>query len=239
MKTSIMTKYAMLALFSASFIALNNCGNHSNSEDTAYKAEQNGAASDLAILASPPAGYPVTLDAVLPILSVETTCGDGTDNDGDGLVDCADNDCHVHPECSEFGPPLEELDNSRSLTIYPNGIIVPEDVVFLKGRAYDQDDEHSSWQRNAMFATSIKDCWIDPLMQDPYNFVALGEPLAAGPQGPIGPQLNPKVPFVVGPRRGLIDECEEGTDLFEFHFDDDNGDGAGAGGDYSDDEGGV
>jgi hypothetical protein len=237
MKTSIMSKYAMLALFSASFIALNNCGNQSNStEDASYKPVENGSASDLAILGAP--GYPVFTGGYLPILSVETACGNGVDDDGDGLTDCGDNDCHIHPECSEFGPPLEEIDNSRALTIYPNGILVPEDVAFLKTRAYDQDDQHG-WNRTAFFATSIKDCWIDPLMQDPYNFVALGEPLVAGPQGPIGPQLLPPVAPVIGPRRGLINECEEGTDLFEFHFDDDNGDGAGAGGDFSDDEGGT
>ena len=234
----MMTKYAMLALFSTSFIALNNCGNQSNSsEDQAYNTEQNGSASDLVILPSPPAGYPVYKDTVLPTEAVETTCVDGVDNDGDGLADCADSDCAIHPECAEFGPPLEELDNSRSLTIYPNGILVPEDVVFLKERGADDDDQHRS-RRTNFFSASITDCWIRPLEQDPYEFIALGDPLVAGPAGPIGPQYG-KVPHVVGPRRGLIDECEEGTDIFEFHMDDDNGDGAGAGGDYSDDEGGT
>lgn len=238
MKTGIMTKYAMLALFSTSFIALNNCGNQSNSsEDQAYKTEENGSASDLAILASPPAGYPVYKGVVLPIDNVETMCVDGTDDDGDGLVDCADNDCHIHPECSQFGPPLEELENSRSLTVYPNGILVPEDVVFEKTRGADDDDQHR-WNRSNFFPASITDCWIRPLEQDPYDFIQLGHPLVAGPAGPIGPQFG-AVPGIVGPRRGLINECEEGTDIFEYHMDDDNGDGAGAGGDFSDDEGGT
>lgn len=238
MKRSIMTKYAMLVLFSASFIALNNCGNQSNSsEDQAYKAEQNGSASDLAIIASPPAGYPAYTGAVLPAESVETSCGDGVDNEGDGLTDCEDNDCAIHPECSQFGPPLEELDNGRALTVYPNGILVPEDVVFLKERGADDDDQHR-WNRTNFFPSAFKDCWIRPLEQDPYDFIPLGDPLVAGPAGPIGPQYG-AVPAIVGPRRGFINECEEGTGLFEAHMDDDNGDGAGAGGDFSDDEGGT
>jgi hypothetical protein len=35
----------------------------------------------------------------------------------------------------------------------------------------------------------------------------------------------------IGPRAGLINECEFGTDLLFHHMDDDNNAGAGAGGD--------
>lgn len=31
----------------------------------------------------------------------ETRCGDGVDNDGDGLIDCEDGDCATTPECPE------------------------------------------------------------------------------------------------------------------------------------------
>ncbi|GEM_PF-2404388 len=240
MKTSLINKYAMLALLSTSFIALNNCGNQSDStKDQAYSAEQNGPASDFALLGHPPAGYPVVAGTVLPINGVETNCNDGVDNEGDGLTDCMDSDCAIHPECSEFGPPLEEVVNSRALTIYPNGVLVPEDLAILNARAADADDPHG-WQRDGFFATSIKDCWVAPIYQDPYYNVQLGAPLVAGPYGAIGPQLPgfPADPRVVGPRAGLIDECEAGTDIFTYHMDDDNGFGAGASGDYGDEEGG-
>lgn len=231
---SIVTKYAMLALFATSFIALNNCGNRSSEE--VISEEQNGPASDFAILGGPPIGYPGFIEA--PIVPVEIDCNDGTDNDGDGLPDCMDNDCHVHPECSEWGPPLEEIINERSLTVFPNGLISPEDVAILKARGADDDDAHG-WLRNQFFAKHQKDCWIDIRYQDPYSFVPLSEPLVAGPDGPIGPQLFPDIagPFT-GPRMGHFDECEFGTDLLFHHTDDDNGAGAGAAGDTDDDDGG-
>lgn len=221
----IVTKYAMLALFSASFIALNNCGNQSGStSDVAGSQEVNGQASDYAILGGGPIGYP-TLAGVGPLVPVEINCNDGVDDDGDGYTDCWDTDCHVHPECSEFGPPLEEIINERTLTVYPNGLIVPEDIALLKARGYDDDDAHG-WLNNQFFAgRRLKDCWIDPRQQDPYFNIPLGEALVAGPEGPIGPQLFPNnaVAFY-GPRAGLIEECEFGTDLMFWHIDDDNND---------------
>lgn len=235
----IVTKYAMLALFSASFIALNNCGNQSEStSEQAVNQAENGSSADFAILGGAPIGYPA-LAGVGPLVPVEINCNDGVDGDGDGNVDCMDNDCHVHPECAEFGPPLEEIDNERSLVVYPNGLIVPEDIALLKGRGADDDDEHG-WQRDQFFATKQKDCWIDPRYMDPYFHIPLGEALVAGPEGPIGPQLYPSqaVAFY-GPRAGLINECEYGTDLMFHHMDDDNGAGAGAAGDSDDDDGGI
>lgn len=233
----MMTKYAMLALFSTSFIALNNCGNQSNStNEQAYETATNGNASDLAILPSPPAGYPVVAGAELPTVAVETACFDGVDNDGDGRPDGMDTDCHIHPEYAEFGPPLSDIENGRAQVIYPNGLSVSEDIALLKARSSRRDNQHLD-RRTAFFATSIKDCWIDPLYQDPYSVVALGERLVASPAGAVGPLVNSDAPYIVGPRRGLIDECD--ANVFEYHWDDDNGDGAGAGGDYEDDEGGT
>jgi hypothetical protein len=242
------TKYAMLVSFMTSFIALNNCGNQSSSSNQEkVSEEQNGPAADFAIIGGPPIGYPgfygpfgyPGLPLALPFFPIEVNCDDGTDDDGDGLTDCQDNDCHVHPECSEWGPPLEELINERSLTVYPNGIIIPEDIALLKARGADDDDAHG-WQRDNFFAAHQKDCWIDPRYQDPYFFIPLGEALVAGPDGPIGPSLYPPEAVVYfGPRAGLINECEFGTDLMFHHMDDDNGAGAGAAGDTEDDEGGI
>lgn len=230
------TKYAMLALFTTSFIALNNCGNRSEStsEQQPINQEQNGPASDFAILGTSIVGYPpLTGYPALfgPFLPVEIDCNDGSDDDGDGLTDCMDNDCHVHPECSEWGPPLEELVNSRALTVYPNGIIVPEDVVFRNERGND-DDDADGWINNNFFDFDPSDCWINPLAQDPYYHIPLGEALVAGPNGPIGPQLFPSYAVAYfGPRAGLIEECEFGTDLMFRNFDDDNGSASDFGGD--------
>lgn len=241
---TIVTKYAMLALLSASFIALNNCGS-TDVESTTERSvvqDQSVSASDYAILGLP-WGYPNLLGFGLgfgPLVPVEINCNDGTDDDGDGWPDCMDPDCHVHPECSAWGPPLEEVVNGRALTVYPNGIVVPEEVALLNARGADDDDAHG-WQRDNFFATKQKDCWIDPKYQDPYYSIPLGEPLIVGPFGPIGPQLapNPAAFNWFGPRAGLIEECEFGTDLMTHHMDDDNGAGAGAAGDTDDDDGGI
>jgi hypothetical protein len=228
---NIVTKYAMLALFTSSFIALNNCGNQTGStKDEAFGKEQSGEASDYAILGGPFFGYP-NITGPFPFEPVETICGNGVDDDGDGLVDCMDSDCWVHPECSEWGPPLEEHINGRALTVYPNGILVPEDYVILKARGADDDDAHR-WQRTNFFSVDPKDCWIDPRVQDPYaSKIPLGEPFLLGWDGPIGPLLFPELAFygwdwpfgTWGPRRGLIDECEFGTDIMFFNADDDDG----------------
>jgi hypothetical protein len=221
----IVTKYAMLALFSASFIALNNCGNQSGStSEQATNEVENGPAADFAILGGAPIGYPA-LAGVGPLVPVEINCNDGVDGDGDGFTDCMDTDCHVHPECAEYGPPLEEIINERTLTVYPNGLIVPEDIALLKARGFDDDDAHG-WLNNQFFAgRHFKDCWIDPRQMDPYYTIPLGEALVAGPEGAIGPQLYPsQAVSYFGPRAGLINECEFGTDLMFWNVDDDNND---------------
>lgn len=240
---TIVTKYAMLVLLTTSFIALNNCGSGTGSfDEQALEQGKTDSASDSLLypgLGVPVGGIYPGLDIPLAAAYTEKNCNDGVDNDGDGLADCADNDCHVHPQCSEFGPPLEELENEASLTVYPNGIVVPEKVVFWKERGSDDDDAHR-YNRNNFFASHQKDCWIDPKYMDPYYNIPLSEALVAGPEGPIGPQMIPsKAIAFFGPRAGLINECEWGTDLMSHHHDDDNGPGPGAGGDWDDDEGGT
>src|SRR5579871_2175341 len=130
----IVTKFAMLALLALSFIALNNCGHQSGSTSEDFTADENGPAADYAIYgAAVPLGYqgigyyPGLYAPGAPLVPVETDCTNGVDDDGDGFKDCSDDDCQVWPRCSEFGPPITELENSRARTIYPNGILVPED----------------------------------------------------------------------------------------------------------------
>ena len=36
--------------------------------------------------------------------NVETDCGDGADDDGDGLIDCDDTDCAQSPSCNSVTP---------------------------------------------------------------------------------------------------------------------------------------
>ena len=240
MKTNKLTDLAMLMLFAGSFIGINNCGSRTSSTDDAtFEVQENGT-SDLAIAPGPLSAYGRNgVYAGYPTLYIETTCGNGHDDDGDGLTDCEDTDCHIHPECAEFGPPLEEIINSRAITVYPNGLVVPEDLAILKARGND-DDDFNGWERDNFFAYNQRDCWVSPREQDPYFNIPLGEALVAGPDGPVGPLLDPAstVAFF-GPRAGLINECEYGTDLMFHHMDDDNGAGAGAAGDTGDDDGGT
>jgi hypothetical protein len=222
MKITMIRKYAMLALLCTSFIALNNCGSKTESSgETTFSPQENGSASDLAILGQPPFGYPVASPLVVPpIFNIETACYDGWDNEGDGLVDCQDPDCAIFPECSEFGPPLPDLRNSRSITVYPNGVLVPEDVVFLNTRSARADNPYGL---DSFFPYDGRDCWISPREQDPYFNIPLGEPLVVGPDGPIGPQLSPAAPLAYfGPRAGLINQCGWTDELF-FRSDDDDG----------------
>jgi hypothetical protein len=241
MKTGIFSKYATLAALSASVIALNNCGHRTDStSDQSYTAKENGSASDLAILSIPPNGYPVAGGVYAPSAPIETNCNDGVDNDGDGLVDCMDTDCQIHPECSEFGPPISDIINSRATTIYPNGILIPEDVAFLKVRGVRADDSHH-WQRTEFFPSYAKDCWVRPLVQDPYYNIDLNTAAVAGHLGAVGPGGAYRGLNAFGPRAGLINECEPGTDLFEYFMDNDDGPGDGGSGDsvdndHSDDE---
>lgn len=223
MKITMISKYAMLALLGTSFIVLNNCGSKEASTgetQATFNPEQNGSASDLAILGQPPFGYRVAPGIVAPLFNIETECYDGVDNDGDGLVDCMDNDCAIWPECSEFGPPLPDIRNSRALTIYPNGFLVPEDVAFLSTRSARADNPFGL---NHFFPSHGKDCWVSPALHDPYYNIPLGEPLVVGPDGPIGPVLNPENTAVFfGPRAGLINECGWGEELIFRSFDDDS-----------------
>jgi hypothetical protein len=50
---------------------------------------------------------------------VELTCDDGSDNDADGLIDCADTDCTSSSVCGPPGPPVSYLmDIQPILTSY-------------------------------------------------------------------------------------------------------------------------
>lgn len=211
----------MLALLTTSFIALNNCGNQSGStSEKATSENQNGPAADYAILPGPPLGYP-GVATVLPATPIETQCFNGVDDDGDGLPDCMDPDCSVHPECSQWGPPIPGLTNSAALTVYPNGLIAQEDVVFLGKRGFG----NNHWTRTQLFErnNSIRNCFIDLRQADPYYFVPMGEALIASPEGPVGPQLIPsQAVSYFGPRGGLIPICNVDADILMFPNRDDD-----------------
>jgi hypothetical protein len=224
-----LTKYATLAFLASCLATLNNCGSKTakHEEHSSINAENS---ADYYNGIVPIFRTPI-VEPLPPYEFLETNCNDGHDDDGDGLVDCQDNDCHIHPECSEFGPPLEEHRNSRGTVVYPNGILAVEDIVIRNGRPFD-DDDNEAWPANGFCAHRQKDCWIRPVEQDPYYLIPLGEPLLAGFLGPIGPQVDPSSAVAYfGPRAGLINECEIGTDIMFHHTDDDDGHGAGAGGD--------
>lgn len=225
MKTNTITKYSLLVLLSTSFIALNNCGNQEVSTSEQDFTPANGENADYLIVSGPPAGYPVEAPLPVPAESIEFACHNGVDDDGNGLVDCQDPNCAIHPECSEWGPPLDKFKNSRALTVYPNGFLVPEDIVILKarGRFSHQDP---SMLTDHFFPGRTTDCWVLPQVQDPYYNIPLGEPLIAGFNGPIGPQMLEAAgaAAVFGPRAGLINECRWGQDFLFWHAQDDGDD---------------
>lgn len=56
-------------------------------------------------------------------------CTDREDNDGDGLVDCADPDCHVFRVCQDYAPPPRRgapVDSGPAMTIDANGCPEPK-----------------------------------------------------------------------------------------------------------------
>lgn len=223
-------KYIKLLLFGGSLLMVSNCSKDSASDT--FNVQEDQAADYYAKEPVPIFRTPVVNPALVAEQFTEYNCNDGYDNNGNGLVDCMDPACSIHPECSEWGAPLEEVINSRGTTVYPNGLLTVEDIAIRNARPFDDDDNHD-WLANGFFALRQKDCWVAPVYQDPYYNIPLGEPLVVGPFGPIGPQLDPAAAAfrVFGPRAGLINECEDAADIMWHHVDDDNGPGAGAGGD--------
>jgi len=92
----------------------------------------------------------------------------------------------------------------------------------LKARGFGS---HKFGHRNNLFErTNTRDCWVDPRRQNPYFNIPPGEALINGPDGPIGPQINPNAAIAYwGPRAGLINLCGFSSDIMFFHRDDDNG----------------
>lgn len=224
MKTNTLTKYAMLALMSTSFIALNNCGDRQDSTSESEFTPGNEENADYVL--GPPFGYPVIAPSLPRLVeTIERACHNGVDDDGNGLTDCMDPNCAIHPECSEWGPPLDKFKNSRALTVFPNGLLVPEDIVILKARGRFAHED-PSMLTDIFFPGRTTDCWVLPQVQDPYYNIPLGEPLIAGFNGPIGPQLNPAAgaAAIFGPRAGLINECRWGQDFLFWHAQDDGDD---------------
>lgn len=51
----------------------------------------------------------LTLSFILPTVAQESNCGDGLDNDGDGLIDCADSECYEEVTCETSFPCMNDL----------------------------------------------------------------------------------------------------------------------------------
>jgi hypothetical protein len=239
------TKVAWLAVFTTSFLGLNNCSNRSDSADSLpgvesaseniinvpHMANYPGAAPLLGPVAPYVVAPAVPFQPLMPFydglgfFAAETQCFDAIDNNGDGDVDCADRTCQIlHSECSEWGPADGVLQNGDATTVYPSGALVQETLLTRNTRNVD-DDDPDSWVHNNYFDNHPSECWINPMLQDPYDFILPTDPLIAGPFGPIGP-LGPGAVVAYGPRAGLINECgpRDAESLIYWHSDDDNGD---------------
>uniref|UniRef100_A0A8C8VIB4 Teneurin-4 n=1 Tax=Pelusios castaneus TaxID=367368 RepID=A0A8C8VIB4_9SAUR len=72
--------------------------------------------------------------------SMETACGDGKDNDGDGLMDCMDPDCclqplcHVNPLCLGSPDPLDIIQETQAPTSQQNLHSFYDRIKFLIGK---------------------------------------------------------------------------------------------------------
>lgn len=244
------TKVAWLAAFATSFLSINNCSDHSDAtseENFAVESASDNYTNGIAVAGYPGSAlglYPNALNANLPLIGAyefvkpplvgpfpfptETHCADGIDNNGNGLTDCEDPNCEVRSECSEWGPPLSELKDGDALTVYPTGLISQEKYVIRSERDTDDDDLKHGYNDNGFFASRPSDCWISPVVQDPY---AIGGPGIPGPL--FGYEAFHA--FVYS-GRGLYEECGLGSGLLDYRYDDDNGASA-AGTNDHDDEG--
>lgn len=243
------TKVAWLAAFATSFLSINNCSDHSDAtseENLAVESASDNYTNGISVAGYPGVGlglYP-GLAGDLPLIGayefmkpplvgpfpfpIETHCEDGVDNNGNGLTDCEDPNCQVRSECSEWGPPAEELKDGDALVIYPSGAIAQEKYVIRNQRNTDDDDLKYGYNDNGFFAERPSDCWIQPVWQDPY---------AVGGPGIPGPLVDPSnFHAFVYSGRGLYEECGLGAGLMDYRFDDDNGASA-AGTNDQDDEG--
>ena len=226
MKTNKLNNLAMLVISMASFIAINNCGNRTASNES-FELLQEGN-SDLAAAAGP-INYPVgsiangTYAGGVPFLYVETACQDGLDEDGNGLTDCQDPACQAtHVECSLYGPSWP-MEYSSGIVSYPSGAIALEELFISPERGSRYDDYVNGWMENEFFPNArLRDCWIDIYSQDIDAYTALGEPLVNGRFGAVDPASSFVMYNEGEPRRGLINECGFGYDLMFYHSDDDN-----------------
>ncbi|XP_059502567.1 teneurin-4 isoform X6 [Stegostoma tigrinum] len=72
--------------------------------------------------------------------SMETACGDGKDNDGDGLIDCMDPDCclqplcHDNPLCLGSPDPLDVIQQTQVPTLQQNLQSFYDRIKFLIGK---------------------------------------------------------------------------------------------------------
>lgn len=223
----------------ASFIAINNCGNRTASNESFELLQEGNSDSAISGIAfnnplgfgigNPLAGigayggvYSGTYAGGVPFLYMETACQDGSDEDGDGLIDCQDPDCNIHPECSLYGPAWP-MEYSSGIVSYPSGALALEELFISPERGSRYDDYVNGWMENEFFPnTRLRDCWIDIYSQDIDAYTALGEPLVNGRFGAVDPASSFVMYNAGEPRRGFLNECGFGYDLMFYHSDDDN-----------------
>ncbi len=93
-------------------------------------------------------------------------CGDGTDNDGDGLGDCADPECSSAPSCLGVDtgvPPVDAgFGECTGRTFDANNGVAPVDIVWVIDNSGSMDEEAALIQdRMNDFAAAITSSGID------------------------------------------------------------------------------
>lgn len=75
-------------------------------------------------------------------------CGDGLDNDGDGFIDCADNDCNDWPDTNPTNPPFctgSPYNSSGCVVNYTTNPVTGAPIVTYNSSCYGQEPNSNLW----------------------------------------------------------------------------------------------